>query len=113
MLFFLFLIPLFKGFSQIPTNGLVAHYPFNGNADDINEVFKPEISCSENFKEYKMCIYNRWGNLIFRSSDYFVGWNGTNNKGKDCSSGVYYCVIEYVNSKNERFSKNTAVTLLR
>ena len=58
-------------------------------------------------------VYGDWGNLIFQSYDYVVGWNGTNDKGKDCSLGVYYCVIEYVDSKSERVFKSTSVTLLR
>lgn len=35
---FIILITLctFNAFAQIPTNGLVAHYPFNGNANDIS-----------------------------------------------------------------------------
>jgi hypothetical protein len=32
----LFFLPLFGGFAQIPTNGLVAHYPFNCNANDAS-----------------------------------------------------------------------------
>jgi len=85
---------------------------FTPNNDGINDIFKPIISCSETLKEYKMYIYDRWGNLIFRSSDYSMGWNGEDNRGKIFATGVYLCVIEYVNSKNERIVKNISVTLL-
>ena len=35
-LFLLFSTSLFNGFAQIPKDGLVAHYPFNGNANDMS-----------------------------------------------------------------------------
>ena len=86
---------------------------FTPNGDGINEVFKPEISCYKTLKAYKMNIYDRWGSIIFRSTDYSIAWDGRTNKGKHCATGVYYCVIEYVNSKDEHFYKNTSVTLVR
>lgn len=29
-----------------------------------------------------MIIFDRWGNLIFESSDLYQGWNGHANEGK-------------------------------
>jgi gliding motility-associated-like protein len=86
---------------------------FSPNGDGLNEVFRPVISCYETLKDYKLYVYNRWGEIVFKSSDYAIGWDGTNHIGKYCSSGVYYCVIEFITSKNERIFKNTSVTLLR
>jgi flagellar hook assembly protein FlgD len=42
-----------------------------------------------------------------------MGWNGKNDKGNDHAVGIYTCLIEYTNSKNERVVKNTSVTLVR
>jgi gliding motility-associated-like protein len=86
---------------------------FTPNGDGINEVFRPVISCYETLKDYKLYIYNRWGEIVFISSDYAVGWDGTNGKGNDCSSGVYYALIKYTNSKNKPVFKTTSVTLFR
>jgi gliding motility-associated-like protein len=86
---------------------------FTPNGDGLNDVWKPIISCSENLKDYKLHIYNRWGNIVFWSSDHATGWNGANYNGGDCSAGVYYCVIEFTDSKNARVLKSTSVTLLR
>ncbi len=49
---------------------------FTPNGDGENEVFYPIIS---NYKEgtFEFLIFNRWGNLIFESSDPSKGWNGT------------------------------------
>jgi len=86
---------------------------FTPNGDELNELFRPLISCHETLKSYKLHIYDRWGNLIFQTSDYAVGWNGKDNNGKDYAAGVYNYLIEYVNSKNERVRKNASVTLVR
>jgi gliding motility-associated-like protein len=86
---------------------------FSPNDDGINELLKPVISCFETLKEFKMHVYNRWGNIIFMTSDSSVGWNGKNYRGEDCPEGVYQCVIEYITFQNEHFIKNSSVILLR
>ncbi len=50
---------------------------FTPNDDEYNQVFLPILS--EGFKDssYKLMIFNRWGELIFESYDYKIGWDGT------------------------------------
>ena len=86
---------------------------FSPNNDGLNEVFKPYISCFETLKDYKFFIYDRWGNIAFKSFDYAVGWNGTNGQQKDYSSGTYTFVIEYTDLKDKRVTKNGSVTVVR
>jgi gliding motility-associated-like protein len=87
---------------------------FTPNGDGLNDVFKPVIQNPElHIKEYKMYIYNRWGNIIFLSSDYSIGWDGKNYQGKDCSDGVYFCVIRFTDMSNKEFIRQTSVTLIR
>jgi gliding motility-associated-like protein len=54
---------------------------FTPNEDYINDLFFPQgISIDPN--EYEMAIFDRWGKLVFKSTTYGEGWNGTlNNKG--------------------------------
>lgn len=49
---------------------------FTPNGDGDNEVFYPIIS---NYKEgtFEFLIFNRWGNLLFESTDPSKGWDGT------------------------------------
>jgi len=60
-----------------------------GNGDEKNEVFKP--------KRYKfvdgvdMCIYNRWGVEVRRSSDISNFWDGKIN-GMESPESVYYFI---------------------
>jgi len=54
---------------------------FTPNEDFINDLFFPQgINIDPN--EYEMTIFDRWGKLVFKSTKYGEGWNGTlNNKG--------------------------------
>lgn len=60
--------------------------------------------------EYKLQIYNRWGELLFESEDINIGWDGY-HKGKLCKQDVYIYKAKgrYLNGKN--FMKTGDVTL--
>ena len=45
-------------------------------------------------------IYNRWGNLVYKNTDYQNDWDGKgtgNFLGKDLPGGTYYCGIKVIN----------------
>ncbi|MFK7772806.1 MAG: PKD domain-containing protein [Saprospiraceae bacterium] len=68
---------------------------FTPNFDSINDEFfgKGFFVGMENFN---MTIWNRWGELVFETSDPFEGWNGKKlNNGKDSPQGVYVVVVTY------------------
>jgi gliding motility-associated-like protein len=58
---------------------------FTPNSDTQNDIFRPILGCSNN---YKLSIVNRWGETIFQSTDPNIGWDGT-YKGKVCPTGLY------------------------
>lgn len=67
---------------------------FTPNDDGINDVFKPQGVGIQN-ENYKMQIYDRWGEKIFESQDFNTGWDGT-YKGKKAQEGVYaYIIVLY------------------
>jgi len=57
-------------------------------------------------------VYNRWGNLVYSSSDINAGWDGTYN-GVPQPFDVYVYEIEAVNSNRKIFHKAGNVTLVR
>lgn len=62
---------------------------FSPNGDGVNDVFRP-IGKGIDFDEYQMYIYNRWGELIFESNDYNIGWDGTDARsGEAMKQGIY------------------------
>jgi gliding motility-associated-like protein len=64
---------------------------FTPNGDGVNDVFRAQ---GREVVEFELLIYDRGGQLIFRSSSIDLGWDGTAN-GKDLPSGVYTWRAEY------------------
>lgn len=65
---------------------------FTPNGDGLNDEFK--IVSSVILDEFNMQIFNRWGLLIFESSDQNIGWDGT-YKGSKLRSESYVWKISY------------------
>lgn len=64
---------------------------FTPNGDGINDTF--EIVGISDFENAQVTIYDRWGQLIFKSIGYTRKWDGT-NKGNKLPPATYYYVIE-------------------
>lgn len=62
------------------------------NGDGLNEFL--EFKNLLNFKNNKLWIYNRWGNLLYQSDDYKNNWSG-----KDHVDGTYYYILEVPDKK--------------
>ena len=65
-------------------------YPnaFTPNSDNLNDGFKPTRDCPKLF-EFKLKIYNRWGGLIFETTDINNAWDGS-YQNVLCQDGVYF-----------------------
>ncbi len=65
---------------------------FTPNDDKENDVFKPINSRYINKVECK--IFNRWGQLVFETTDPQLNWKGSNLQGNDLAEGTYYYVCK-------------------
>lgn len=74
-----------------------------------NDIFFPY---SSGVKDYTLSIFNRWGELIFETSDFKQGWDGY-YRGVLCQQGVYVWKINLVWDDGKKFSKVGDVTLFR
>ncbi|MBI1306230.1 MAG: PKD domain-containing protein [Bacteroidetes bacterium] len=83
---------------------------FTPTKDGINESFHPYI---KGLLKYKMEIYTRWGELIFRTEDADEGWDGKNQDGNVMPSGVYLFVINGLSVDGEHIRESGMVRLLR
>jgi gliding motility-associated-like protein len=83
---------------------------FTPNGDGLNEYFRipPTIT---GFNLTNFAIYNRWGEMIFETSDISPGWDGT-FQGNPCDIGTYIYVITGSNAKGKVFLKG-CVSLFR
>ena len=84
---------------------------FTPNGDGNNDVWLPIIN---NYGDefFEVLVYSRWGELIFKSNDPHVGWNGTHN-GKLLETGVFTYKITYGDVFNKKYVKTGTVTLIR
>ena len=72
-------------------------YPFclHTEQDGLNDVFRALPKCTNiGFQHYRMRIYNRWGQIVFTSSDIHKGWDGT-YKRTSLEPGTYIYYIDY------------------
>jgi gliding motility-associated-like protein len=78
----------------------------------INNTFKPLALFADNTK-YLLKIYDRWGGLVFETTDIDTGWDGTKN-GKALPQACYFYLINAQQGENGQvFSQNGSVMLLR
>ncbi len=97
------------------TDGCYIEVPnvFTPNGDGINDYFFPRQLLARGLTEFKMFIYNRWGQVIFESKTLDgSGWDGRLN-GVEQPVGVYVFSIDAAFKDGEREHHQGNVTLLR
>lgn len=85
---------------------------FTPNGDGHNDVFLPLGAAAKYSKDYELKIWNRWGEEVFRSSDYALGWDG-NFKGQFAQTGVYAYMLTYKSIEGVSKIIKGNVTLIR
>jgi len=75
---------------------------FTPDGDKYNETFKPVFHTGYDPMNYRLRIYNRWGELLFESNDANYGWDGSYgvNGAKRVQDGVYIWKIEFREATN-------------
>lgn len=81
---------------------------FTPNGDGLNDIFKPK---GENFSEFEMSIYNRWGEMIYYTTN-LNGWDGGVG-GYYVPDGVYCYIISYRDIKKRPVLNIGNLTLIR
>jgi gliding motility-associated-like protein len=85
---------------------------FTPNGDGLNDIFLPFIQ-GEAPETYELMIFDRWGEMIFRSTDELKGWDGT-HKNMKAKEDVYVWKIKVKEAKNSKKHEHVGhVTLLR
>lgn len=86
---------------------------FTPNNDGVNDIYKGTGSTA-GMTDFKMRIFNRWGEQVYFSEDPAGGWNGRkNNKGAIQSNGVYVCQVLYKDDKGDLKELKSFATLIR
>ncbi len=82
---------------------------FTPNADGTNDILKPKLVGIKELKYFS--VYNRYGELIYRTSAKNTGWNGL-IKGISQNTGTFVWMAEAIDySGNILFRKGTTILL--
>ncbi len=61
---------------------------FTPNSDTHNDLFVPRVNLF--IESIEMEIYNRWGQLVYKTTDPEINWDGKNLNGDKLSDGTYF-----------------------
>ena len=74
---------------------------FTPDGDTYNEEFKPVMTSGFEPKSYNMQIYNRWGELVFQTTDISTGWDGR-FIGEKVQDGTLTWVINFKDKLSDK-----------
>lgn len=83
---------------------------FTPNGDGINDVFIPY---TEGIAEMAMEIYDRWGVMLFRTSNPQEGWDGRASSESEAPDGTYYYIVQASAYNAEVFRFSGHLMLIR
>ncbi|MEL7118416.1 MAG: gliding motility-associated C-terminal domain-containing protein [Bacteroidota bacterium] len=61
---------------------------FTPNGDGTNDLFVPRSACFVDEVDFQ--VFNRWGQLVFQTSDPQLNWAGQNLSGQELAEGTYF-----------------------
>jgi gliding motility-associated-like protein len=101
---------ILNSFVEDNSYSLYSPTAFSPDGDGINDLFKVY---GQGMSDFKIEIFNRWGQMIYKSFQLSEGWDGT-FKGKNLPTGSYVYKIktsEY--SEDKKIVKTGTIALVR
>ena len=83
---------------------------FSPNGDGLNDILKPLALGLKSIDAFR--IYNRWGQLLFSTTQIGQGWDGTFG-GAEQSPGTYVWYAQGTDYKNNKLERKGTVVLIR
>lgn len=85
---------------------------FSPNRDGLNDFFIGR-GLTDGMKFFSMKIFNRWGEVLFESSDPESGWDGTRSgQSEPVQPGVYIYQVDYADSRGNKYTLSGFATLV-
>lgn len=100
---------LVKTVKVVPDISIYVPNAFTPGVDQRNDIFIPVTT---GILSLHFSIYDRWGHLLFESSDMQNGWDGTYNN-QPCKEGIYNWVLTATDRNKERSERTGSVMLVR
>lgn len=95
---------------QFKCNGVFFPNAFTPNNDGLNDWFGPTGDIDD-LSKYRLTVYGRWGQVIFRSDNPFEKWNG--HPGSFLLESQVFVWIATYNYGGRTYFKKGTVTLIR
>jgi gliding motility-associated-like protein len=83
---------------------------FTPDGDGKNEIF---FATAVGIKEFSFKIFNRWGEVLFETTDPSTGWDGMHPNGKEAIQGVYTWTVFAKGQNDKLIEKRGYLSLLR
>lgn len=99
--------------TDIVVNKVIMPNVFTPDIDGYNDGFSIYADC---IKSIEKKIYNKWGQLLYKSNFVNDQWNGRTTTGTEVPEGTYFYVFDVVYSFNNIESQKTykgSLTLMR
>lgn len=100
---------------EVVVNGQFLIYvpnAFTPDGNGLNDIFLPRLF-GEDPDTYEFFIFNRWGQVIFKTTNTDEGWDGTHN-GIKAKEDVYVWKIKVKDAENsKKYEYHGSFTLLR
>jgi gliding motility-associated-like protein len=84
---------------------------FTPNDDGLNDCLQLSSVC--NFKNMSMSVFNRWGNIIFETSNPNECWSGKSANGSNVSEGVYLFILNGTSACETEIKQRGTIQLIR
>lgn len=99
-------------FDFIDVLNLQVFFPnaFSPNGDGHNDEF---LISANGVASMQVQIFNRWGQLVFESTDVNFRWDGRDQRGGDVQEGVYVYRFVATSYKGEQVERGGSITLVR
>ncbi len=84
---------------------------FSPNGDNANDLFVPLNKVNVVVERFE--IFNRWGNLMYSSSDQNISWDGKDQAGNISTEGVYFFKLRFTDGSQVKNEIHGFVHLLK
>lgn len=83
---------------------------FSPNNDGVNDFIQFSDSCTV---DISVNILNRWGNIVFKTNDPTIPWDGTSLSGQKLTEGVYFYQLKGTKPDGELVDEHGFITLIQ
>jgi gliding motility-associated-like protein len=90
--------------------GVLVPTAFTPNHDGLNDVLRPRYNGIKRLDYF--ALYNRWGELVFKTSDMTRGWDGVFRE-RNQTTGTYVWIVSAEDFNGHKYQLRGTTTLIR